>query len=67
MSRREKIIDQEARELWRALHDEPPPEINGSALLEMILQSMAVGGYDRLRSHHLRDGQIARPRPSSDR
>jgi hypothetical protein len=67
MSSREQIIDQEARELWRALHDEPPPEINGSALLEMILQSMAMGGYDRLRSRHLRDGQIARPRPPSDR
>jgi len=67
MSSREQIIDQEARELWRALHDEPPPEINGSALLQMILQSMTMGGYDRLRSRHLREGQVAHPGPSAGR
>jgi len=63
MSSREEIINQEARELWCALRDEPPPEVNGSALLEMILKGLSIDSYDRLRSRHLRDSQITRPDP----
>jgi len=65
MASREEIINQEARELWRAVRNEPPPEVNGSVLLEMILKGMSIDGYDRLRSRHLRDSQITRPDPDA--
>ncbi len=62
MSNRQHRIEDEARRLWAALHDTPPPPVEPSELIEMALSQSAVPGYDRLYSPHLRSGLLSRPR-----
>jgi hypothetical protein len=63
MSRRDENIDQEARDLWRALRADPPPEgIGGPDLLAILIAQAPQLRYDRMTSPFLRDSQITRPR-----
>jgi hypothetical protein len=62
MSGREDRIRAEARDLWAATHQGPPPPIDGQALLDLILSDCAAAGYDRLHSQHLRPGQVVQAR-----
>lgn len=69
MLSREKNIELEAQELWRALRKDSPPEgLTGSDLLLLLVAQAPELRYDRYVSPHLRESQIARPRglePSS--
>ena len=63
MSRRDETIDQEARDLWRALRADAPPEgIGGPDLLAILIAQAPQLRYDRMASPFLRDSQISRPR-----
>lgn len=63
MSRRDQNIDQEARDLWRALRADPPPEgVGGPDLLAILINQGPELRYDRMASPFLRDSQISRPR-----
>lgn len=61
MGRDERIYE-EAAELWRQLHGEPPPDADGSELLGWILGELPAPGYDRLTTPHLRAANIAMPK-----
>lgn len=62
MATRDQMIDQEARELWRALRSDPPPEyLSGSDLLRVLINQAAAQDYDRICSPFLRSTQISRP------
>ena len=61
MSSRERTIDREAQSLWKALHEESPPDVGGRVLLELILSGVEAPAYDRLRSPFLNSAQITRP------
>jgi hypothetical protein len=62
MSPRDVTIDQEARELWRAIRADAPPEnLTGSELLQVLISQASHLGYDRLCSPFLRPSQISRP------
>ena len=62
MTPRDQSIDQEARELWRTLRADPPPEnLTGSELLRLLINRSAAPSYDRLVSPFLRPSQISRP------
>ena len=62
MPARDEAIDQEARALWRALREEPPPEnLRGSDLLGLLIGQSTTLAYDRLCSPFLRPSQISRP------
>jgi hypothetical protein len=62
MSSREMMIDREARDLWRALRSDAPPEhLTGSELLQVLISQSTQLGYDRLCSPFLRPSQISRP------
>lgn len=62
MSDRDSKIDEEARALWRSLHDEPPPEgCNGVDLLDAVLESLGTADYDRLANPWLRDRNLTWP------
>jgi hypothetical protein len=54
MSGRDERIESEAKDLWAATHEGPPPPVGGSALLDLILNDCGAPGYDRLHSPHLR-------------
>jgi hypothetical protein len=58
MSGRDERIEAEARGLWAATHDTPPPPVDGPALLDLILRDCAQADYDRLHSRHLRPGAV---------
>jgi hypothetical protein len=59
MSRRDERIEAEARGLWAATHDTPPPPVDGPALLDLILRDSGQAEYERLYSPHLRPGLVA--------
>ncbi|MGA0605805.1 hypothetical protein ACO2Q0_07370 [Phenylobacterium sp. VNQ135] len=60
---RDERIDEEAAALWRELFGEPPPvTADGPMMLDVIMKSLPDMGYDRLRSPHLRSGDITMPR-----
>ena len=60
---REQQIEQEARELWKAMRDGSPPfGLSGSALIDALLKGSEAPPYERLYSPFLRDSQIRRPR-----
>lgn len=62
MSPRDRTIEQEARELWRALRTDSPPEnLTGGELLQVLVSQSTRLDYDRLCSPFLRPSQIARP------
>jgi hypothetical protein len=62
MSPRENMIEQEARELWRALRSDAPPEhLNGSEMLHVLISQSSTLTYDRICSPFLRPTQISRP------
>ena len=62
MSPRETRIDQEARDLWRTLRADAPPEhLTGSELLHVLIRQSNTLAYDRLCSPFLRPTQISRP------
>jgi len=61
MTSRDELIKREALELWNQMHDEPPPEVDGGTLLEIICRDMHVQDYDRVRSPFLRPTMILRP------
>lgn len=54
MSCRDERIEAEAKGLWAATHDTPPPQVDGPTLLDLILRDCAAADYDRLHSRHLR-------------
>ena len=58
MPGRDQRIEAEAKGLWAATHDTPPPPVDGRALLELILRDCGQAGYDRLHSPHLRPGLV---------
>lgn len=59
---RDTLIDQEARDLWRALRADAPPEhLTGSELLQVLITQSSHLAYDRLCSPFLRPSQISRP------
>jgi hypothetical protein len=59
MSGRDDRIEAEARSLWAATHQGPPPKIDGASLIELILRDCGTAEYDRLHSPHLRPGVVA--------
>jgi hypothetical protein len=59
MSGRNQRIEAAARGLWAATHDGPPPPVDGSALLDLIVRDSGNLDYDRLHSPHLRPGLVA--------
>jgi hypothetical protein len=61
MASRDELIKHEALELWNQMHDEPPPEVSGGELLEIICRDLDVRGYDRVQSVFLRPTMIMRP------
>jgi hypothetical protein len=61
MLSRDEIIKREALELWRQTHQEPPPEVSGGELLDIICRDLDVQDYDRVRSPFLRPTMIMRP------
>ena len=61
MTSRDELIKHEALELWGQMHDEPPPEVSGGELLEIICRDLDVRGYDRVQSVFLRPSMIMRP------
>jgi len=61
MARRDDLIKAEALELWKQTHDEPPPEVSGGELLEIICRDLVVRAYDRVQSPFLRPTMILRP------
>lgn len=62
MGRDDKIY-QEALALWRELFREPPPaQVDGRALLALITRRLPEGGYERLKSPHLRPTHISMPK-----
>lgn len=61
MASREELIKREALELWRQTHEEPPPDVSGGELLEIICRDLEVQEYDRVRSLYLRPTMILRP------
>ena len=61
MARRDDLIKAEALELWKQMHDGPPPEVSGGELLEIICRDLAIRAYDRVQSPFLRPTMILRP------
>jgi hypothetical protein len=61
MASRDELIKREALELWNQMHDEPPPEVGGVELLEIICRDLHIQDYDRVRSPFLRPTMILRP------
>ena len=61
MASRDELIKREALELWNQMHAEPPPEVGGRELLEIICRSLHIQDYDRVRSPFLRSSLILRP------
>ena len=62
MSSRDSMIEQEARDLWRALRTDAPPEhLSGPQLLTVLIGQSTTLAYDRLCSPFLRPTQISRP------
>ena len=61
---RRQRIDEEAAELWKALHDdEPPPEgVAGADLIAICLMDCAAADYNRLANPWLRDRNIVWPK-----
>jgi hypothetical protein len=58
MSARDRRIEAEARGLWAATHDGPPPAVDASTLLDLIVRDSGRLDYDRLHSPHLRPGLV---------
>jgi len=61
MASREELIKREALELWRQTHEEPPPDVSGGELLEIICRDLQFQDYDRVSSMYLRPTMIMRP------
>ena len=61
MTSRDELIKREALELWNQMHDEPPPEVDGVELLDIICRNLHIQDYDRVRSPFLRPTMILRP------
>lgn len=47
---RDDRIYQEAAALWGELFREPPPQADGTAMLDLIMKRMPETRYDRLRT-----------------
>ena len=62
MSGRDDRIEAEARSLWAATHEGPPPPLGGRDLLDLILRDCGAAKYERLHSHHLRSGAVVKAR-----
>jgi hypothetical protein len=62
MSGRDDRIKAEARRLWAATHQGPPPPLDGQALLDLILRDCGAATYERLYSRHLRAGAVVKAR-----
>jgi hypothetical protein len=62
MSGRDDRIKAEARSLWAATHQGPPPPVEGQALLDLILRECQAADYDHLHSRHLRPGTLIKAR-----
>ena len=59
---REQQIDQEARDLWRAMKGSSPPcGLHWSEMIDVLVNGAAEPPYERLHSPYLRDSQIHRP------
>ncbi|MFT4254605.1 MAG: hypothetical protein QM608_19225 [Caulobacter sp.] len=67
MPNREDRIKEEAQALWRELHGEPAPDLDGSELLARICRDLDVAEYDRVQSPFLRPSLITRPEDWSER
>ena len=62
MESRERALEVEARDLWRTLRQDPPPQgMSGAEMLALLVQSSPAPGYDRLQSPFLRASQISLP------
>jgi hypothetical protein len=62
MSGRDERIEEEARQLWYALHGYPPPAgLSGPQLLLHVLEQMERCGYERLGEAHARRRDITWP------
>ena len=59
--RDQKIYD-EAAALWRQLYDRPPPATDGRVILDLILDDLPTGQYDRLATPYLRRSNVTFPR-----
>ncbi|WP_310538764.1 hypothetical protein [Phenylobacterium sp.] len=60
---REQQIEQEARDLWKAMKEGCPPcGLHGSELIDALVRGSEAPPYERLHSPFLRDSQIRRPR-----
>jgi hypothetical protein len=68
MESREERIYGEAVALWREMfHEQPPLEVDGSKLLEIITRCTDEISYERLRSPFLRPSTICGPgQPKAD-
>lgn len=65
MEPRDEAIDREARDLWRSLRDDPPPDgLTGHELLRILIAQAGDLRYDRYTSPFLRDSLISRPQRS---
>lgn len=62
MPGRQDRITAEARHLWAATHQGPPPPVDGQALLDLILRDCGTADYERLHSRHLRPGAMVKAR-----
>jgi hypothetical protein len=63
MGGRRRRIDEEAAELWRSLHDGPPPEgLDGPDLIAAALKDVGIANYNRLANPWLRDRNLVWPK-----
>jgi hypothetical protein len=65
MVSRERVLEVEARNLWRAIRqDAPPADLSGAEMLAFLVESSPAPAYDRLHSPFLRSTHITRPNQS---
>lgn len=65
MSSRERRIQTEASSLWRELYHEPPPDVEGGRLLELMLGRLPAASYERLTTPRLRHPSLTWPKRSA--
>jgi hypothetical protein len=62
METREDRIRREAKALWRAMFDKPPPDDDGETLLKKLVQRGEPQRYGRLHRAQLNDPTLVWPR-----